>query len=199
MDILHDTVHSHQREVQGRCDHQQDLHHRLHLQKGQSQQRRTPEILRGKQSPRNHPACHVRQSARGTRKTDRQAKGQAGRHKDRARQILKQIRADRTARLRRMQNSVPPMHMDGQGQEKICVAVHQPTRLRQEILPRIPDHRRKRTPRSHYESRDENGTDQHRRSEHLEAPHRNGTHPRHDSYKTSRPHSRKNSARCDRD
>ncbi len=41
--------------------------------------------------------------------------------------IFKQICTDRTPCLRRMRNTVPPMHMDDKGSEKSCVAVHQPS------------------------------------------------------------------------
>ena len=95
------------------------------IQKGHGQQRRAPEILHREQPSCHHRCSHLRQSPRGTRKTCRKAQDQKGRHENRARQILKQIRHDRTARLRRMQDTVPQMHMDGKRAKEDCVEMYQ--------------------------------------------------------------------------
>lgn len=53
--------------------------------------------------------------------------GQAGRHENRTRPILQQIRTNRASDLRRMRNAISQMHLGSQRQEKGCMALHQPT------------------------------------------------------------------------
>jgi len=48
------------------------------------------------------------------------------RHDHRAGQILKQVRLDGASGVRRMQDAISPMHMDGGRQEKNRMAMHQP-------------------------------------------------------------------------
>lgn len=105
----------------------EELCNALPVQEGHDQQRRATEILRREQSSRNHRLRNLRQSAGGNGKTVRKAKGQAGRHENRTRPILQQIRTNRASDLRRMRNAISQMHLGSQRQEKGCMALHQPT------------------------------------------------------------------------
>ena len=62
----------------------------------------------------------------------------AGRHHDRAGQILRKVRADRTACLRRMRNAIPPLYLDGGRSKENRMALYQPPGLRQKILHHSP-------------------------------------------------------------
>ena len=59
----------------------------------------------------NHRLWHLRQSAGRNGKTRWKAESQAGRHKNRARPILQQIRSNRASDMRRMWNAIPQMHL----------------------------------------------------------------------------------------
>lgn len=90
----------------------QNLHRGLHQQKGTNQRRRTGAVLCGEQPSGNHRCGYLRQGAGGTGKTSLKAQGQADWHDYRARQILRKVCTHRAARLRRMRNALPRMHMD---------------------------------------------------------------------------------------
>ena len=58
---------------------------------------------------------------------------------DRTLLLHQQIRLIRPARLRRVRNALPAVHMDVPWTEISRLALHQPPELRHEILPRFPD------------------------------------------------------------
>ena len=58
---------------------------------------------------------------------------------DRTLLLYQQICLIGQARVRRMRNTLPPMHMDLARTKISCLALHQPPELRHKILPRFPD------------------------------------------------------------
>ena len=73
-----------------------------------------------------------------------------------------------------MQNTLPPMHLDGRRQKENRMAMHQPSRLRQEILPQLADHRRKHIAKGCYDGNHGNRQPKHRGAANTETAYRYG-------------------------
>ena len=84
------------------------------------------------------------------------------------------ICSHRITDLRRMRNTVPQMHMDSRRSEEDRMALHQPPRLRQEILPPITYNGRSVLTGCDHGNHSENGKSESRNTANTQNAHSNG-------------------------